>query len=171
MLINASVTFALRRVYDVRTMSKSPFPCGLRRVTLRSSWGLTSIVASTILFNFAQWQIWKNRKPVARRHIAETSYDPRTCIVRWSWGRRAILDCHFCQKMIVDSCARRRAPARSPQGRRTMPMQGSKNRTDIGRSSCGNPKAMAQWSCGRLATCQQFSDKYILVMRGSRNFR
>ena len=33
----ASVTFALRRVYDVRTMSKSPFPCGLRRVTLRLS--------------------------------------------------------------------------------------------------------------------------------------
>ena len=27
---------------------------------------------------------------------------------------------------------------------------------DIGRSSCGNPKAMARWSCVRLATCQQF---------------
>ena len=25
-----------------------------------------------------------------------------------------ILDCQFCQKMIVDSCARRRVPARSP---------------------------------------------------------
>ena len=27
-------------------------------------------------FNSAQWQIWKNRKPIARRHIAVTSYDP-----------------------------------------------------------------------------------------------
>ena len=50
----ASVTFALRRVYDARTMSKSPFPCGLRRVTLRSSYGFTGIVAYTILFNSAQ---------------------------------------------------------------------------------------------------------------------
>ena len=37
LVLHASVTFALRQVYDVRTMSKSPFPCGLRRVTLRSS--------------------------------------------------------------------------------------------------------------------------------------
>ena len=51
---NASVTFALRRVYDARTMSKSPFPCGLRRETLRSSYGFTGIVAFTILFNSAQ---------------------------------------------------------------------------------------------------------------------
>ena len=50
----ASVTFALRRVYDARTMSKSPFPCGLRRQTLRSSYGFTDIVASTILLNSAK---------------------------------------------------------------------------------------------------------------------
>ena len=52
--VNASVTFALRRVCDAPTMSKSPFPWGLRRVTLRSSYGFTGIVASTILFNSAQ---------------------------------------------------------------------------------------------------------------------
>ena len=46
----ASVTFAFRRVYDARTMSKSPFQCSLRRETLRSSYGFTGIVASTILF-------------------------------------------------------------------------------------------------------------------------
>ena len=34
-------------------------------------------------FNSAQWQIWKNRKPVARRHIAVTPYDPRTGT---AWG-------------------------------------------------------------------------------------
>ena len=51
---NASVTFALLRVYDARTMSKSPFPYRLRRETLRSSYGFTGIVASTILFNSAQ---------------------------------------------------------------------------------------------------------------------
>ena len=50
----SSVTFALRRVYDARTMSKSPFPCSLRRATLQSSYGFTGIVASTILFNSAQ---------------------------------------------------------------------------------------------------------------------
>ena len=37
----ASVTFALRQVYDACKMSKSPFPCGLRRETLRSSYGFT----------------------------------------------------------------------------------------------------------------------------------
>ena len=62
--INASVTFALRRVYDAHTMSKSPFPCSLCRETLRSSYGFGGIVASTILFDSAQWQTWKNRKPV-----------------------------------------------------------------------------------------------------------
>ena len=54
MVSYASVTFALRRVYVARTMSKSPFPCGLRRETLRSSYGFTGIVTSTILFNSAQ---------------------------------------------------------------------------------------------------------------------
>ena len=39
---------------NYRTMSKLPFPCGLRRETLRSSYGFTGIVASTILFNSAQ---------------------------------------------------------------------------------------------------------------------
>ena len=53
-MLNASVTFALRRVYDAPTMSKSPFRCGLRRETLRSSYGFTGIVASRILFNSAQ---------------------------------------------------------------------------------------------------------------------
>ena len=52
--INASVTFALRQVYDAPTMSKSPFPYGLRRKTLQSSYGFTGIVASTILVNSAQ---------------------------------------------------------------------------------------------------------------------
>ena len=51
------------------TMSKSPFPYSLSRKTFRSSYRFTGIVASTILFSFALWQIWKNRKPVARRHI------------------------------------------------------------------------------------------------------
>ena len=113
-ILLASVTFALRRVYDARTMFKSPFPCGLRRETLRSSYGFTDIVASTILFNSAQWQIRKNRKPVARRHIAVTSYDPRTGTARWSWGQRRVLDCWFDPKMIVDSCDSRNEPARSP---------------------------------------------------------
>ena len=67
--------------YDENTMSKSPFPLGLRRETLRSSYVFTGILASTILFNWAQWQIWKNRKPVALRHIAVTLYDSRTVIV------------------------------------------------------------------------------------------
>ena len=44
-IYNTSVTFALRRVYDARTMSKSPFPYDLRRETLRSSYGFTGIVA------------------------------------------------------------------------------------------------------------------------------
>ena len=45
----ASITFALRREYDARTMSKSPqFPCGLRRETLRSSYGFTGIVGAQI---------------------------------------------------------------------------------------------------------------------------
>ena len=84
-------------------MSKSPFPCGLRRETLRSSYGFMGTVASTILFNTAQWQIWKNRKPVA-----VTSYDLRRGTARWSWGQRTILDCHFGPKMIVDSCDSRK---------------------------------------------------------------
>ena len=70
--------------YDEYTMSKSPFPCGLRRETLRPSYGFTGIVASTILFNSAQWQVWKNRKPVARRHVVVTSYDPRRGTTQWS---------------------------------------------------------------------------------------
>ena len=91
---NASVTFAFRWVYIAHMMSKSPFPCGLRRETLRSN-GFTGILASTILFNSAQWQIWKNCKPVAHRHIAVTSYYTRTGTSRWSWGQRTISDWHF----------------------------------------------------------------------------
>ena len=124
MFVNASVTFALRRVYDAPTMSKSQFPCGLRRETLRSSYGFTGIVASTILFNSAQWQIWKNRKSVARRHIAVTSYDPRTGTARWSWGQRRVLDCHLGPKMIVDSCDSREEPARSPHDALAGPIKG-----------------------------------------------
>ena len=108
----ALVTFAFRRVYDAPTMSKSPFPCGLRRETLRSSYGFTGIVASKILFNSAQWQIWKNRKPVARRHIAVMSYDLRTGTARWSWGQHRILDCHFGPKMVVNSCDSCKEPER-----------------------------------------------------------
>ena len=129
--IYASVTFALRRVYDARTMSKSPFPCGLRRETLRSSYGFTGIVASTILFNSAQWQIWKNRNPVARRHIAVTSYDPCTATSWWSWGQRRVLDCHFGPKMIVDSCDSRREPARSPHDALAEPIKSYGDRTII----------------------------------------
>ena len=142
--------------YDkhARKMSKSPFPCRLRRETLRSSYGFTGIVASTILFNSAQWQIWKNRKPVARRHIAVTSYYPRRGTARWSWGQRTILDCHFGPKMIIDSCDSRKEPARSPYNGLAGPTKSYRHRT----STCGNPKAMAQWSCGCLATCQQFPD-------------
>ena len=87
---------------------------GLRRETLRSSYGFTGIVASTILFNSAQWQIWKKRKPVARRHITVTPYDPRTGTARWSWGQRRVLYCHLGPKMIVDSCDSRKEPERSP---------------------------------------------------------
>ena len=126
---NALVTFALRRVYDARTMSKSSFPCGLRRETLRSSYRFLGIVASTILNNSAQWQIWKNRKPVARRHIAVTSYDPRRGIARWSWGQRTILDCHFGPKMIVDSCDSRKEPARSPYDALAWPTKSYGHRT------------------------------------------
>ena len=42
--------------YSEYSMSKSPFPCGLRRETLRL-YGFMGTVASTILFNSAQWQI------------------------------------------------------------------------------------------------------------------
>ena len=34
----------------------------------------------------------------------------------------------------------------------------------VGPIKCGDPKAMAQCLCGLLATCQQFSDGYILVI-------
>ena len=112
--VYASVTFALRRVYDAGMMSKSPFPCGLRRETLRSSYGFTGIVASRVLFNSTQWQIRKNRKPVAGRHIAVTSYDPRTGTAQWSWGQRRVLDCYLGPKKIIDSCDSHKEPARSP---------------------------------------------------------
>ena len=151
LILYASVTFALRRVYDAPTMSKSPFPCGLRRETLRSSYGFTGIVASTILFNSAQWQIWKNRKPVARRHIAVTSYDHRTGTARWSWGQHRVLGCHLGPKMIVDSCDSRKEPARSPHDALAGLIKSYGHRTVI-----LYPKAMARWSCGRLATWQQF---------------
>ena len=125
------INFMPIQVYDARTMSKSPFPCGLRRETLRSSYRFTGIVASTILFNSAQWQIWKNRKPVARRHIALTLYDPRTGTAQWSWGQRTILDCHFGTKMIVDSCDSRKEPARSPHDALAGPIKSYGHRTVI----------------------------------------
>ena len=42
MVNNASVTFALRRLYDARTMPKSPFMCGpcAHRTDLQASWPL-----------------------------------------------------------------------------------------------------------------------------------
>ena len=129
--VNASVTFALRRVYDAPTMSKSLFSCGLRRETLRSSYRFTGIVASTILFNSAQWQIWKNRKPVARRHITVTLYDPRTGTAQWSWGQRRVLDCHLGPKMIVDTCDSRKEPARSPHNALAGPIKSYGHRTVI----------------------------------------
>ena len=128
---NASVTFALWRVYDARTMSKSPFPYRLRRETLRSSYGFKGIVASTILFNSAQWQIWKNRKPVARRQITVTLYDPRTGTARWSWGQRRVLDCHLGPKLIVHSCDSRKEPARSPYDAFAGPIKWYGHRTVI----------------------------------------
>ena len=87
---NASVRFALRRVYVAPTMSKSP--CGIRRrpcdhrTDLRASWPLRFCLTP------------HNDKFEARRHIAVTSHDPCTGTVRWSWGQRTILDCHFWPK-------------------------------------------------------------------------
>ena len=61
--------------------------------------------------------------------------------------------------MIVDSCDSRNEPARSPQNALAGPIKSYGHRTVILRL----PKAMARRSCGRLATCQQFPDGYILV--------
>ena len=117
--------------YDEYTMPvRCPNHC-FRRETLRSSYGFTGIVASTILFNSAQWQILKNRKPVARRHIAVTSYDPRTGTARWSWGQRSVLDCHLGPKMIVDYCDSRKEPARSPHDAFAWPIKLYEHQTVI----------------------------------------
>ena len=77
------------------TMPKAPFPCGLCRETMQSSYGFAGIMTSTILYYSAKWQIWKDLKPVAHRHIAVTSQDPCMGTARWLWGQCTILDCHF----------------------------------------------------------------------------
>ena len=145
------LTTSIRCLYDVQITLQ----CGLCRETLRSSYEFTGIVASAILFNSAQWLIWKNRKPL------DTAKWHRTA--RWLWGQRRVLDGNLGQKMIIDSCYSGKEPARSRHYSFAWPIKSYR----LWRSSCGNPKGMAWWSYGQLATCQQFPDLSLAVFFSS----
>ena len=110
---NASVTIGFRFFYDAGTMSKSSFPFGYRRETQPLSYGLTGIVASTILLTPHSDKFCK---PVARRYIAGWSHDPRTGTARWLWGHHKNLD----NNMIVDSWDNRREPILTSHGHRAI---------------------------------------------------
>ena len=70
-------------VYDARVISKSPFLCSNRRGTMRSLYGFTGIVASTILLTSALWQILKNCKHVDTSQVDRKSpYRHCTLIMR-----------------------------------------------------------------------------------------
>ena len=74
-------------------MTKIPFPCGRAAdILYRTVFGRrTGALASTILFNSGIIYENKNRKPVARRHIVETSLDPRTGPARGPHGYRTVI--------------------------------------------------------------------------------
>ena len=89
----------------------------------------------------------KFEKSSARRHIAVTSYDPCTGTVRWSWGQRKVLDCHFGPKMSVDSCDSRKEPARSPYDALAEPIKSYGHRTVILRLPQGDGTMIVRSPC------------------------
>ena len=82
----------LRSPYTARISISVQPPCDGRRWPwdfCKTSYGFTGAAASTILSKWKVWQIRKNRKPVARRHVVDCLHDARKGTTRRPRANRA----------------------------------------------------------------------------------